>query len=279
VVDSDADFERVGEILTKVDQQCQQLKQSIVSRFEDATNIIEAKLRTYAATLHPPPATTSTAAPTVVVSVDPLSDSGQPHDSLFSSKLSADDLSKRGATLNSRKEFLQTLASKAENPTNRARLNDAIAQLDALSKLLPDKGAATPAEGPMTTPSAEVAPDEGRKILPSEQMASELEQLQGEVGQTMLTSWAVDEAYEQAADLTSVEREKCRVALLAQKGIWLSAVSKILPALLAALLVSFLVVVSADLVKTLLDTASHTGILADAINALRGSVVTTRREP
>jgi hypothetical protein len=89
----------------------------------------------------------------------------------------------------------------------------------------------------------------------------------------------LDESFEQAADVTSIEREKCRVAVLAQKGIWLSAVSKILPALLAAVLVSFLIVVSADLVKTLLDTAAHTGVLADAINALRGSIVTSRGEP
>jgi len=279
VIDSSADFERVGEMLVKIDQQRQEMKQSVVSRFDDATKAIEAKLRAYAATLHPPPAATPTAAPTVVVSVNPYSGSGKPQDSLFSPKLSADEVSKRTANLNSRKEFLLGLASKAENPTNRATLNDAAAQLDDLSKLLPDKGASIPAEGPSPSPSAEVGPDEGRKILPSEQTAGELEQLRAEIRQTMLTSWTVDEAFEQAADLTSVEREKCRVAVLAQQGIWLSVVSKILPALLAAVLVSFLIVVCADLVKTLLDTASHTGVLADAINALRGSVVTSRHEP
>ena len=266
-------------MLTKVDEERQQLKQSVVARFEDAVKSIEAKLRAYAASLHPPPAATPTAAPTVVVSVSPFSGSGQPQDSLFSLKLSADEVSKRSASLNSRKDFLQELANRAENPANRATLNDAAAQLEALGKLLPEKLASTPAEGPTSGPSAEVRSDESRKVLPSERTADELEQLRTEVRQAMLTSWTLDESFEQAADVTSIEREKCRVAVLAQKGIWLSAVSKILPALLAAVLVSFLIVVSADLVKTLLDTAAHTGVLADAINALRGSIVTSRGEP
>jgi hypothetical protein len=42
--------------------------------------------------------------------------------------------------------------------------------------------------------------------------------------------------------------------------------------LLATGLVSLLIVVFADLVRTQLDTATSTGTVADAINALRGSV-------
>jgi len=105
-----------------------------------------------------------------------------------------------------------------------------------------------------------------------------LEQIRGEVTEIFLTSWTLDDAFEQASDVRSIECNKCRMATLAQKGIWLSAVSRILIGLLAAALVSFLILVCADLVKTFLDTASHTGVVADAINALRGSVVTTKSQ-
>ncbi len=266
-------------MLAKIDQERQQLKQSVVGRFEDAVQSIETKLRAYAASLHALPSPTPPVAPSPVANVTPLSVATQLQESLFSSKLSAEEAGKRSANLNSRKEFLQVLASKAENPANRARLSEAVAQLDSLSKLLPDKvETSIPAEGPTPAPSAEVGGDQDRKLFPSERMVRELEQLRGEVRQIVLTSWTLDEAFEQAADLTSAERDKCRVATLAQKGIWLSAVSRMLPGLLAAILVSFLIVVCADLVKTLLDTAAHTGVLADAINALRGSVVTSRRQ-
>jgi hypothetical protein len=40
--------------------------------------------------------------------------------------------------------------------------------------------------------------------------------------------------------------------------------------LLAAVLGSFLILVCADLVQTLLDNATNSGVVADAINALRG---------
>ena len=46
-----------------------------------------------------------------------------------------------------------------------------------------------------------------------------------------------------------------------------------LPGLFLAALLSFLVLVFADLVRTLLDTAANTGTVADAVNALRGSFI------
>jgi hypothetical protein len=278
-VHSSADFARVGEMLSKIDQERQQLKHSIVDRFEGSVQSIESKLRAYAASLQASaPSPTPAAVPSPVANVSPLSIPTQQQESLFSSRLSADEVNKRFANLNLRKEFLKVLGSKAENPANRARLSEAVNQLDSLSKLLPEK-VESPAEGePASGPSPEPRGEQGRKIFPSERMALELEQLRGEVRQIVLTSWSVDEVFEQAADLTSAEREKCRVAALAQKSIWLSAASKMLPGMLAAVLVSFLIVICADLVKTLLDTAAHTGVLADAINALRGSIVTSRRQ-
>jgi hypothetical protein len=88
----------------------------------------------------------------------------------------------------------------------------------------------------------------------------------------LLTSWTLDDTFEQIANLDSAERDKYRAAILAQKSIWLSATSRIVIGLLATGLVSLLIVVFADLVQTQLDTATSSGTVADAINALRGSV-------
>jgi len=279
VIDSNADFARVSDTLAKVDQDRQQLKQSILGRFETAVQGIETKLREYAAKLRSLSPQAPSDVPTPAASATPLAVTQQQEESLFSPKLSPVDVNKRSANLNIRKEFLKILETKAENPQNRAKLSDAVNQLDSFLKLLPEK---VDSVGGQTEPAI-TSSDEGKKeqtpkLLPSERVAGELEQLRGEVRQTLLTSWTLDENFEQAADLASAERDKCRIATLAQKGIWLSAVSRILAGLLAAVLLSSLILVCADLVRTLLDTAAHTGVLADAINALRGSIVTSRRQ-
>jgi hypothetical protein len=88
----------------------------------------------------------------------------------------------------------------------------------------------------------------------------------------LLRSWTLDDTFEQVVNLDSAERDKYRAAVLAQKSIWLSAASRIVIGLLATGLVSLLIVVFADLVQTQLDTATSSVTVADAINALRGSV-------
>jgi len=54
--------------------------------------------------------------------------------------------------------------------------------------------------------------------------------------------------------------------------------SRILVALLATVLACFVILVCADLVKTFLDTASHTGVVADAINAMRGATIIAKNQ-
>src|SRR5262249_45080702 len=163
------------------------------------------------------------------------------------------------------------------NPENRAQLTDAVAQLEALSKLLPEK-LETSAAADSNSGAANDQQEQTRKVLPAARVAEQLEQIRGEVRQIFLTSWTLDDAFDQATDLNSAEREKCRVANLAQKGIWLSTTSRILVALLVSMLASFVILVSADLVKTFLDTASHTGVVADAINAMRGATIIAKNQ-
>src|SRR5207253_4184375 len=110
-----------------------------------------------------------------------------------------------------------------------------------------------------TAPSKDPPLKQDRKVLPSERVAHQLEQLRGGVRQMLLTSWTLDDTFEQVADLDSAERDKYRAAILAQKSIWLSATSRIVIGLLATGFVSLLIVVFADLVQTQLDTATSSG--------------------
>jgi hypothetical protein len=272
VINFNADFSQVADELSRVDQERQQLKQSIVNRFETSVRSIEEKLRAYAAGLQSSSLPTPTASSSPIARATPSPPPTSPPESLFSSKVGGSEVNQRSANLTQRKEFLKVLGTRAENPDNRARLNEAADQLELLTKLLPEKfeALATTQVELAPTSSSESPTEQGRKVLLSERVAGQLEQLRREVRQMLLTSWTLDEAFEQAADLTSVERDKCRVATLAQKEIWLSAVSRIVIAWLAAVLASFLILVCADLVQTRLDTASNTGVMADAIKAIRG---------
>lgn len=277
LIESNDDFQDVGEELMRVDQERQHLKQSVVERFETSVGTIEEKLRNYAANLEPRSTTAAVNPPSPGLGPI-LSSSPQPPGTLFSPGLGANNVKQRSASLAQRKEFLKYLESKAENAENRATLNAAANELDQLSKLLPEKSETptAPEQVNSAPPSEKESPaTSGRSVSLSERVAGQLEQLRGEVRQALLTSWKLDDAFDQAAELTSVEREKCRVASLTQKGIWLSAGSKMLPGVFVSLLVTFLILVSADLVRTLLDTAANTGTVADAINAMRGSVLTT----
>ena len=276
VIQSNDDFAVIDGALRKIDKDERLLKQSILTRFETLVRGIENKLRAYAAGLGGAQTQRSqTPAAGPDVSTRPLSFAPRFDGSLFSQKLGS-DMNKRTADLNAQKEFLKSLEDKAENPENRANLTEALVQLDSLSKLLPEK--AEPSAQWESGSDGSIGQQTGQRVLPSQHAAAQLAQLRSDVRQILLTSWGLDEAFDQAADLAAIEREKCRVATLAEKGIWLSSSSRILVALLVAVMVSFVILVCADLVKTFLDTASHTGVVADAINAMRGSTIIAKNQ-
>lgn len=272
VIHSANEFTQVATELSRLDQVRARLKESIVSRFEEQVKNIEEKLHAYAAVLQSSPSPTDASPQSPISSPTPSSAPAAREESLFSSQLGIPEANERRASLNERKEFLKALATKAENADNRVTLGEAADQLDRLAKLLPEKfdaGSAgepdSPAEGP--------GPEQGGNTLLSERVARQLEQLRSAVRQKLLTSWTLDDVFEQAANLSLAEREKYRAATLAEQGIWLSATSRIVIALLATGLVSLLIVVFGDLVQTQLDTATNSTTVADAINSLRGSVI------
>ena len=272
VINSDDDFARIRSELSRVDHERQQLKESIVSRFETFVKSIEEKLHAYAAVLQSSPSPTPATTQNLISNATPSPTSRE--QSLFSSQLGTSNANERNANLKERKEFLKVLAARAENADNRVILGEAADQLEHLAKLLPERFDASTAAQPDTTTAASKNPrlEQDRKVLPSERVARQLEQLRGGVRQMLLTSWTLDDTFEQVADLDSAERDKYRAAILAQKSIWLSATSRIIIGLFATGFVSLLIVVFADLVQTQLDTATSSGTVADAINALRGSV-------
>jgi hypothetical protein len=272
VIDSDDDFARIGAELSRVDHERQQLKESIMSRFEALVKSIEEKLHAYAAVLQSSPSPTPAPAQNLTSNAEPAPPASGPEESLFSSQVGTSDANERNANLKERKEFLKVLAIRAENADNRVILGEAADQLERLAKLLPEKFDASAAAQPDTATASAKNPraEQEGKVLLSERVARQLEQLRGGVRQMLLTSWTLDDAFQQAANLDSAERDKYRAAILAQKSIWLSAASRIVIGLLATVLVSLLIVVFADLVQAQLDTATSGGIMADAILALRG---------
>ena len=282
VIDSDDDFARIGAELSRVDHERQQLKESIVSRFETLVKSIEEKLHAYAAVLQSSPSPTPATTQNLISNATPTPLPMSREESLFSSQLGSSDANERSANLKERKEFLKVLATRAENADNRVILGEAADQLERLAKLLPEKFEVSTAVQPDTATASSKDPraEHHGKVLLSERVARQLEQLRGGVRQMLLTSWTLDDTFEQVANLDSAERDKYRAAILAQKSVWLSAASRIVIGLLATGLVSLLIVVFADLVRTQLDTAASTGTVANAINALRGSVAhLSEREP
>ena len=274
LIESSEDLVRISAELSRVDQERQRLKESVVSRFETLVKGIEGKLHVYAAALQSSPSPAPAPAEDIAGLVPPPPPAAGPEDSLFSSKLNSSEAHERSQSLAERKEFLKALGTKAENAENRVILNEASEQVDQLARLLPEKpGASAPARtDSASNGSNEPRSEERGQLPPSERAARQLEQLRSNVRQMLLTSWRLDEVFEKAARLVSVEREKERAATVAQQGIWLSAAPRIVIGLLAAGLAGLLILVFADLVQTQLDTASSTVTVADAINALRGSV-------
>ena len=274
VIDSDNDFARISAELSRVDHERQQLKESIVSRFENLVKSIEEKLHAYSAVLQSSPSPTTATAQNLISKATPTPSPTSREESLFLSQLGSSDANERSANLKERKEFLKVLAMRAENADNRVILGEAADQLERLAKLLPERFNASTAAQPDTATASSKDPqaEQHGKVLLSERVARQLEQLRGGVRQMLLTSWTLDDTFEQVANLGSAERDKYRAAILAQKSVWLSAASRIVIGLLATGLVSLLIVVFADLVQTQLDTATSSGTVADAVNALRGQV-------
>lgn len=266
VFNSNSDFDRLGRALSTVDQESQQLKQSVVTRFETLTNEIEQKLRSHAAALQPTPPPVRVASPPPSSPSPPSPAVVSQQDSLFSRNISPEELAARKSQLVDSREFLKVLETNAENADNKSKLAESAAQLDVLGKLLllPHQEEATAAPQPQSVPlQAEPQVGQAHRVVTAEKVADQMQQLRATVNRAITSSWALDDALTEVISVEDTEKQRCRVASLEQEGIWLTAAGQIGSGLIAAVLVGFLILVFADLTKTLLDTATHTGVIAE----------------
>src|SRR5206468_129577 len=100
------------------------------------------------------------------------------------------------------------------------------------------------------------------RVVTAEQIANQIQERRGTVKRAVTSSWALDNAFDDVFSLAKTEKQRCRAASLEQEGIWLTAAGQILGGLVAVVLVSFLILVFADLTQTFLDTATNTGVIA-----------------
>ena len=259
------DFRRLGGELARTNQQRRQLKESLVTRFEALITATETKLRAHAAAVAPVEPTTAQPSGIVVAPAPrPTPEPTEQVETLYSGQLDNGDIVGRTALLDRGKDFLKVLQTAAENPANRQTLTDSMAQLDAFVRLLPAKTEAPGVDESPAAPERPSAVPAPRREFNAEKVANQLARLRNSVRQTMLTTWTLDAAYARAADLAGAETARCRVDTLTVKGIWVAAFGQLGLALLVAIFVAFLVLVLADFMQTLLDTATNTGITADA---------------
>jgi len=265
-ITSMSDFERVGELLKTVDRERQVIKQSVVERFERLVDELQKKLLSPAQASPPQLAPT----PTAIVKATPVTEpTTNELKTLFSEQLSQANIETRLSDLEARAQFLKTLATTVEYPENRTKLLEAVKRLDELKSLLHLRAAA-PAEAPQQqeeaqqySPQSPQATDpEPRKVFNAEKVAEQLGHLRNSVRQAVLSSWALDDAFDQTRPLLTSERDKCRSATLAVTRIWLGTFGLIASGVIASLFIAFLILVMADLTQTLLDTATNTGLIA-----------------
>jgi hypothetical protein len=84
------------------------------------------------------------------------------------------------------------------------------------------------------------------------------------VRESVLNSWAIDDAFDECSELVGSESNSCQAASLILNGIWLAAFAQMAVCLVASVFLAFLILVMADLTQTLLDTATNTGVMAGA---------------
>lgn len=274
-ISSNGDFEALAGKLAGIDESRGQLKQAVISGFDTLVATIEEKLRARAAALAA--ATAVPSAQAAAPAATPMSETTPPRsaadrETLYIENLDSNEIQRRSTSLENTKQLLVALQTASEDPKNRQILEEAESRLEKLATLLPP--IAEPAEttnfAPQkTTQPSQTAPTPPPKTFNAEKVANQLRASRSQVRAAIVSSWEFDEAFSRASEAASLESGKCRISSLIVKGIWLSFFGQIGLAILATLLVAFLILVFADLTQTLLDTATNTGITADAQSRIK----------
>lgn len=188
------DFQDLHGQLAKVSGGRDAMKRFVTDHFETLLNDIQQKLIAHAASLAPPSAPVSpNPAPQTTL---------RPDFGLYDSGINASEVDSRKSTLDDAKQFLGVLNSSAENPENQKALSDSMAEIDALAKLFPTPGGEiSPVQTPLSTA-------ETREPLNAEKVAARIAEIRKNVRQAVLSSWALDEANDQAMQTAEDEQGK-----------------------------------------------------------------------
>jgi hypothetical protein len=198
---SSSDLQELREQLAQVSTATSAMKSFVVRRFEMLVGEIQQKLLAHAASLKPVPEplpSVAPQAPSVPVAASEFA-------RLYANDLTNTELDSRKSSLDNAKQFLGVLQSSAEDPENKKRLEESIAEISSLAKLFPAY-----IEPPPTAPSAPPArfTFEPQEPLNAEKVAFRISQIRNSVRQAVLSSWAVDEAYDRTLQAAEAEHGK-----------------------------------------------------------------------
>jgi len=194
---STEDFQELRSEISKLFAGKETMKRFVIDRVELLLGDIRAKLIAHVQSLAPTP-TPGLANPSPTPTPLPLPYFGD----LYLPSIGNSEIVSRQTELNAAKEFLRVLESSAENPENKKTLEDSIAEVDKLAKLLP----APPA------PAPQVEAPVPREPLGAEKMAARISQILSSVRSAVLSSWSLDEAYEHAAQMAAAEESNARTS-------------------------------------------------------------------
>ena len=193
---TEADFQETRRQLVQVSAGRDAMKRFVVARFDVLISEIQQKLLAHAASLAPAPPP----APTPQTNPTPAPVPSAEFDGLYNTALMSSTITTRKSSLDDAKQFLGVLQSSAEIPENKKKLDDSIAEVDALAKLLP-----TPVE-PSPAALFSQSTSESREPLNAEKVAARLAQMRESVRQAVLSSWALDEAYDKALEALEAQQ-------------------------------------------------------------------------
>ena len=254
-----ADFATIAGQLANIQGDRENVKVAMVRGFEAPVLEIEQKLRAHASHMAAP--ATSTPLPASEEKSQALDDTGPASPKTLFASLGRSEVSIRRDSLAQSQDFISVLKSSAENPENADLLARALRELTNLERLLPVNLETAPRSPPKNESANSPSPV---PKLNAERVADQLQQARRLVRSALLTDWSVDHALAEAVTEVENERKKCIEAGRALQRLWLNVAVVMALTLVASALMSFLILVFADLTQSFLDTATHTAVVASA---------------
>lgn len=199
------DFAQLRGELGKASSGKEAMKQYVMNRFETLVSEIQRKLLAHAASLAPAPTPTptpkETPAPTPAATPPPVSE----YRELWNDRMNKSESESRKDSLDDAKHYLDGLLSSAENPENKKTLEDSVAEVEALAKLLPTFFDWRPAFKPEPTLTFSEKPEP----VQAEKVAKRLGEIRNTVRRAIISSWVLDDSFDQVAQLVENEERTC----------------------------------------------------------------------